>query len=929
MPASPRETEVQSNPPAHTTFIILGATGDLSTRTFLPSLYRIVSSGIYFTPNLPPAEPPQFTIIGLGRNKPILPSNVPKEDSDSDDTLFRKMLSEKLTVGWKKGFMERCFFVQGDLTKKESWNLLEQKRKTIDVAGKTKERVFYVFCGPEKLFGDISERIVIKKGEDVHYIAQKTTSLLLETKVLRNLTKKFGAEKIYRLNLSKGFGQALEKKLQKISSNPFLHHIFQEPGQIQEVKVVAESIKPQKGDLLNHEIINHCLPVILTLFDIPITTGTIKINTSDAQFAQKPALAKSQANGYTYVQLPLEVKCPQLKSVPVRFEASIGAKKNLFEVKILLKDENYIKIHIRPNFQVTLYWNDLKSVLVSEAEDSTSFYFKSYELNLLNTLYLRRNHFNFVPDTEAEQISHLFLPLYKRVLGGKEKYMSLDEDETRPPQAIRGKISRKNSKLFALSEFDQLRPVWANIRKKLLLSNERMEGLITDFANEMKCGLNGKPSSIKMIPSYVTVLPNGTETGGYYSLDLGGTNFRVSKFEFLASKGQFRLVAESKIAIPQDAMVNEEYDEQGTKLFDFLATRIYALVQKEVQADSQVKSIKFGFTFSFPLEQEGIARGKLINWTKGFKVDGTEGQEVVSLLKAGLERMKPENFDVEIEIAALVNDTVGTLVSGKYDDDRAVMGIILGTGTNAAYIEKRGLIKNIPGEDPNTQYPEDDVMAINMEWGAFGDLHHNLLRIRTPADIRIDQQSINPAHQGFEKMMGGMYLGEIVRQILVDLYRSNEIFSNVLNMPSLEPNYKEAGSVSGYLFETRFVSMIEYDMHHDFTGTKEVEKLMGWDSDKITDEDRVFLKEVCGAVVERAARLTGIGIVAVWRHLGLERTPQKGSVGIDGSVFELHPSFQQRLERVLARLNCDPEVFLAKDGSGKGAALVACGVEQM
>jgi hexokinase len=34
-------------------------------------------------------------------------------------------------------------------------------------------------------------------------------------------------------------------------------------------------------------------------------------------------------------------------------------------------------------------------------------------------------------------------------------------------------------------------------------------------------------AAIKMLPSYVRSVPNGTEKGDFLALDLGGTNFRV------------------------------------------------------------------------------------------------------------------------------------------------------------------------------------------------------------------------------------------------------------------------------------------------------------------------------------------------------------------------------------------------------------------
>jgi len=44
--------------------------------------------------------------------------------------------------------------------------------------------------------------------------------------------------------------------------------------------------------------------------------------------------------------------------------------------------------------------------------------------------------------------------------------------------------------------------------------------------------------------------------------------------------------------------------------------------------------------------------------------------------------------NLNIEVVALVNDTVGTLATRCYSDPQCFMGVIFGTGTNAAYIEK-------------------------------------------------------------------------------------------------------------------------------------------------------------------------------------------------------------------------------------------------
>ena len=42
--------------------------------------------------------------------------------------------------------------------------------------------------------------------------------------------------------------------------------------------------------------------------------------------------------------------------------------------------------------------------------------------------------------------------------------------------------------------------------------------------------------------------------------------------------------------------------------------------------------LDLGFTFSFPINQEGLSKGTLIRWTKGFDVKNVIGKDVVALL---------------------------------------------------------------------------------------------------------------------------------------------------------------------------------------------------------------------------------------------------------------------------------------------------------
>ena len=55
-------------------------------------------------------------------------------------------------------------------------------------------------------------------------------------------------------------------------------------------------------------------------------------------------------------------------------------------------------------------------------------------------------------------------------------------------------------------------------------------------------------------------------------------------------------------------------------------------------------------------------------------------------------------------------------------------------------------------------------MIVNTEWGAFGD-NGELDYIVTKWDRNVDAASLNPGKQIFEKMISGMYMGEVVRQV--------------------------------------------------------------------------------------------------------------------------------------------------------------------
>ena len=68
-------------------------------------------------------------------------------------------------------------------------------------------------------------------------------------------------------------------------------------------------------------------------------------------------------------------------------------------------------------------------------------------------------------------------------------------------------------------------------------------------------------------------------------------------------------------------------------------------------------------------------------------------------------------------MAALINDSVGTLAGGCYVDADTKIGVILGTGTNACYVEQSSNISALASSNGCGQ--QRPFMAVNTEWGNF------------------------------------------------------------------------------------------------------------------------------------------------------------------------------------------------------------------
>lgn len=446
-------------------------------------------------------------------------------------------------------------------------------------------------------------------------------------------------------------------------------------------------------------------------------------------------------------------------------------------------------------------------------------------------------------------------------------------------------------------------------------------------------------------PSYVTAIPDGSETGRFLSVDLGGTNCRICLVD-LHGDGTFS-VEQQKHTVPQAVRVNDRHEP----LFDWMADQI-SLFLRAGQLNTE-KTLPLGFTFSFTCKQTSLAAGTLLHWDKGWDIPTALGRDPCAMLQAAADAQQ-----LPVRVAALANDSVGALLAraytaggeGQKDKATTLACIIVGTGTNAAYVER------------SQNDSQNGLMAMNTEWGCMDDDMRELPR--TQFDDMVDARSTDRGAQMLEKRVSGLYLGELLRLAVVELYEEAKVFDMRVGGTEEEQSEKKAPMFRSESIDASFLSGLASDDDDDNLMAAKKRLLADTlGTDNVSAADVVIVQRLAAAIVTRAARLIGAATAAIvlqsgllspasskntlsWilskaRRILLEplasciglRRPKTArsiiDIGVTGSVIEHHPAFEKEMRVALRQVpDIGPvgetriQLSLCRDASAVGAALM-------
>jgi len=395
-----------------------------------------------------------------------------------------------------------------------------------------------------------------------------------------------------------------------------------------------------------------------------------------------------------------------------------------------------------------------------------------------------------------------------------------------------------------------------------------MSAELAKFRVSMDRGLagNASPDGCQMLPAFVSPGRKPSLGEKVLTLDAGGTNLRAALVSFTEGGP----VVEDLRTRPLPGL--------GAPISktDFLQEIARFAASLAEQSD------RLGFCFSYPAEIMPNGDGKVIRFTKEIQVTDSKDMEVCRELLdtfAALGIKAPTSY-------ALLNDTVAAMLGGyaQYTAPHdGMVGLILGTGTNVCYLADTAHIAR------PIQHWTASSMVINMESGTYSGFPQGTF------DRQVDAASASPGIYGNEKMVGGVYQGEVLQRTLLGAAQS--LFSPGFTERLASVGALSAADLSAFLDPQQSCSTLARMC--------------------VTEEDRTTMEVLVRCLLERAAKLVVLVLAGPMESENMGKNAPALIVA-EGSTFWKNRTLRQMIEDV-------GNTFLTKQ---LGRSFVFFGAEQ-
>ena len=401
------------------------------------------------------------------------------------------------------------------------------------------------------------------------------------------------------------------------------------------------------------------------------------------------------------------------------------------------------------------------------------------------------------------------------------------------------------------------------------------EGLLSD----MRAGLKGEKSDEDMIRTFCLPPEKKACNEKVIVIDAGGTNFRSCLVSF-DENGEAVISDMEKTRMP-----GIERELSRKEFFDQIAANLNHLKNK---------ANRIGFCFSYPMTITEDGDGILLGFSKEVKAPEVVGSKVGECLVKALE----ENGWNKIERITLCNDTVAALLAGASvmpsSEVSSYIGMILGTGLNAAYIQESCEICKIKRQ------------IIVCESGKYTSV------TRSDFDLSVDEKTVKPGSFLLEKSCSGAYLGPLGFYAMTTAAKEG-LFSQKLCNALLKVESLNLIVMSGFC-ET------------PYNTENEIGKIF---AENASEEDYDMILQIFDAIFERSAGYGAAILIACALQTGMGKSAAKPvCILCNGTTFFKTPLIRERvyahLDEILTRqsgiywkvVSCENDITLGTAISG-------------